>query len=280
MISTRFTLNDLQDYQRDINAKIDALTTRNINMEQRRVINAGRSVSEFDYVVRAELREAIQKVTPTDQSVVQTGLLNTATTVRYGAFATRGAPTAHANSIFVATDHSYVSWVSTGAGWIYLAGENNATQAGLAAIALLLGANDANYIVNCTDFTHRLRWTGSAYTFAHGDPGSAWMGLFPVAPTGGTWGICDGSAYTYLKADGTTASFTTPNLGTAAYIKAGTSASVGPNAASGATAAPSATATVDNNLDGTTVAVGSGTHTHGPGTIELLNTQWIGYFRR
>ena len=284
MIPTRLTLESMQFALLDIYSKINPLLVGNIDMSQRRVINAGKAVGDFDYVTKLDLSNAVGQLPKTAISTSSTStILSTVTATRVGAFATRGAAAAHSQELFFASDHNYVAWVSTGSAWIYQSGENYAAQSGIAAIASVLGTNDANYILNVTDFTHRIRWTGSAWNFAHGDDGSYYFVDAPGTPTGGTWGLCDGSAYTYLKADGTTGSYTSKNL-TGHFRKSVTSgadatvaaAAPGFSGTSGSESShshnidppatnsgnPSATTTVDNVGSGSTVAVGSNTHTH------------------
>lgn len=314
MIS-QLTLDQVQAEFRKHQNTLDDLTVRNPDFKGRRITNAGKSVGDFDYVVKMELQDAIteitSRITATDQSV---GLLNAAQEVRRGAFATRGAAAAHINEVFIASDHNNIAWYSTGATWLYLTGVKSVTQANLATFTANLGGDDAGLLINISDFTHLLKWTGSTTDFAPGDSGSGYISFFPFQPTGGTWGPCDGTTYSYLNADGTTSNFATPDYSTAAYIKGGTSATIGPTAAGGVVSsenththsvdppsttsgAPSATTTVDNDGGGSTVAVGSATHTHatdiapftsgagsahdhGPNTLELRRSVLIGYFRR
>ena len=323
MIPPRFTLHDIQDSFRDVQQKLEALLTRNVDMQGRRIINAGEAIGDFDYVRKFEL----DKLTASSSSTELTGLLNANIPVRFGLFAARGPAIAYRGKHFAATDHNYMTWFSTGAAWIYAFGIKSVVQADIAAFVAVLGTNDAGALINVTDFTHMLRWTGTATEFAPGDPGSGQIAFYQITPPGGTWGICDGSTYSYLQAAATLANFTTPNYGTAAYIKAGTSAAA-IAAASGVTGsttatnqaeaahthaidpasttsgAPSAVTNVDNNNLGSTVDVGSSTHTHatdiasfssgagsshnhtqdahthGPGSLELRNSQLTAFFRR
>lgn len=67
-----------------------------------------------------------------------------------------------------------------------------------------------------SDYGHMVRWTGSVWEFAPGDPGNGYVVPFAVAPQGVGWGLCDGSAYAYLVVGGatlTTANFTTDTGG-------------------------------------------------------------------
>jgi hypothetical protein len=94
-----------------------------------------------------------------------------------------------------------------------------ATQAQLAGIGPTLPPGS---LVEVTDYAHILRWTGSAWAWGPGEQGSGMLVPFAAAPTGGGWHACDGTAVTYLKADGTTGTVTVPNTAaSAAYIKAG-----------------------------------------------------------
>jgi hypothetical protein len=95
------------------------------------------------------------------------------------------------------------------------------TQASLAAYALTLTADDANLLVEVTDYAHILRWTGSAWQWGPGETGGGFFSPFAIAPGTG-WHACDGSSVAYLKSDGTTANVTVPNTaGSAAYLKPG-----------------------------------------------------------
>lgn len=114
---------------------------------------------------------------------------------------------------FFETDRT-VTYVAVAGVWTYAAGEMAAAIASLPS----LGAADAGFRFLATDYRHTFRWTGSAWEFAPGDAGSGFFQDFAIAP-GAEWQICDGSATTYAKADGTTAAFTTPNLTTGAYRK-------------------------------------------------------------
>ncbi len=308
MTPTVLTLDAVNQVFRDIYAKIKPLQTGNIDLSKRRIINAHDSIDPFDYVTRNELTRLSDSVNkalnPTGGPLTHTG------PIRSALFVSRGPALQHPHELFYATDHNYVAWLSDGAKWSYVSGKNYAAQSGLTAIAATLGTNDVGYLIGVTDFTHTLKWSGTAWGFAEGDDGSGYISSFLIAPTGGTWGICDGSTYTYLKADGTTGSQAVPDLSTAAYLKLGTSATAGPTAASGntptgtvsqptftgnagTTGTDSASVDVQSGT-GTTVAAHTHTHSDTPtGTVsqptftgsamsslELRRTQLIGYFRR
>jgi len=210
---------------------------------------------------------------------------------RVGVFATRAAAQQYRGGLFSASDRNYVTWVSTGAAWIYLCGTERNTLSNLRAG---LGTNDAGYLFFVTDYSHLLRWSGSAWEWAPGDTGSGYYQLFEAAPAGygaSAWALCDGSTVARLNADGTTTNVTLDDVSTARYLKAGTSSS-GVTAASGTTTAAGTGATGNNSASqevqsgtGTTVAAHPHTHTgpshdHGPGTLELANLQKRLYFRR
>lgn len=225
-------------------------------------------------------------------------------------FANRQAAAAYPEgSFFISTTapSKGVVWVArTVSGtrqWIYESGYWRADLSGLPTSSLT--ASDADLLWEVTDYDHILKWSGSAWGWGTGNPSpSGIYGLCETAPTTAGWQICDGSTVARLNADATTTNVTVPNVGTAAYLKGGTSAAA-VAAASGTTAAesahthaittptgaPSATQEVQSGT-GVTVAgsahthdvttpTGAGSaHTHGPGTLELRSKQAILYYRR
>ena len=144
--------------------------------------------------------------------------------VRFDTFANRGVAGAYNGQLFSATDQSYVTWLSTGAGWIYAFGIHTRAQADLAALAALLGANDAGYLVRVSTYLHVLKWTGSAWDFQDGEASGYCVMGEPdgSAPAGGLWGLCDGTAYNCLQGDGTLSSKTTQNLTGEVFLKGST----------------------------------------------------------
>lgn len=123
----------------------------------------------------------------------------------------------------------------------------------LAEIPTRLGSDDEGYLYEVEDYKHVLRWTGSAWEFAPGDPGSGFLQHFAVAP-GSEWKLCDGTATTYLKSDGTTASITPPDLQTGQYLKGGAYTGT-PNAAG--------TVTLTGNTDTESAHTHAIDHDHG-----------------
>ncbi len=170
--------------------------------------------------------------------------------------------------------------------WIFAFGLWYGLQANLPAT---LGTADAGFEAEVSDYGHRLRWSGMAWTWAPGDGGSGFIQLFEVDPTGAGWHLVDGTANVkYLKADGTTGTVTLPDLTTAganaAFMVGGTPNS-GPNAATAptvgagtlATGAAATGITLPTNTGGpsgtTVVQAGAGStvassiHTHTEGSI-------------
>lgn len=171
-------------------------------------------------------------------------------------------------------------------------------QADLSGLAASLTGADAGLLVNVTDYSHVLQWTGSAWQWGPGDIGSGMFALFEIDPGTG-WHLYDGTANVpYLKSDGTLGAVTLPDLvsaaNKAAYAKAGTP-NGGPNAATapgitgttatgtaaiaGSTASGTANIGNDNGIPGiTTPGIGLNVpaephthidagHTHGLGSI-------------
>lgn len=164
----------------------------------------------------------------------------------YGTHAERADPLARGylkpgflpdGSIFVETDRGNVRYQVRAGAWVYLSGFYARTQSQLSALAATLGTADAGLLVEVTDYRHVLKWSGSAWGWGPGDTGSGMIQPFSIDPNPTTgWQLCDGTANVpYLKSDGTTATFSTPNLAASpAYLKFAGSVS-GPTAASAPT---------------------------------------------
>lgn len=114
--------------------------------------------------------------------------------------------------------------------WKAVAGSWSGVQADLPT----LGTADAGVLAFVTDFSHALRWDGSAWGWAPGENGSGYDQFWNLNPPTVGWALYNGSTVTYLKSDGTTATIAladlTSSAALAAYLKAG-SASGGPNVA-------------------------------------------------
>jgi len=110
-------------------------------------------------------------------------------------------------AIYYETDRT-VWYVAISGTWTFLAGVCDVAQAGIPAD---LGTADAHLEVFVTDYLHRLRWTGSAWTWAPGEAGSGYSVPFVNAPGAG-WHVCDGSQQLVLNADGSIAYQALPNV--------------------------------------------------------------------
>lgn len=177
--------------------------------------------------------------------------------VRIDVFANRGSAGANKNQFFAASDMEYVTWMSDGTAWRYAFGVYQRTQAQLAALSSILLTTDEGFRTYITDYTHLLRWTSTAWDFAPGDPGSGFVAMGKPngnAPNGGTWGLCDGTAYNVLNGDGSLTSTTTQNLTGEVFLK-GSTATAAQQSATRATW--EATAKTDNES----------AHTHAVGTL-------------
>lgn len=131
-----------------------------------------------------------------------------------GALPTDWTPDAWQRFIYYQTDTGllYISMIVSNVWtWVYLAG--TVTVANPASLPSGLGPAETNLIAYELTYFHSYRWTGSAWTFAPGDPGAKYIVATPTAaPKGGKWQLCDGTAVQVSNGDGTTSSVTTPNL--------------------------------------------------------------------
>lgn len=81
--------------------------------------------------------------------------------------------------------------------------------------ALGLGVADEGYLAFEPNYGHFLRWTGTVWQFAPGDPGNGYFEDFAIAPQQVGWALCDGSATDYLTVGAVSLSVTAitpPNL--------------------------------------------------------------------
>ena len=129
-------------------------------------------------------------------------------TLTVGTYAARpAASTKAAGDVYWATDRG-VAWINISSVWNYLFGTHRA----LLASKPTLTADDAGYLFYATDYFHLHRWTGSAWTFAPGDDGSAYIGWYIEAPNQGYWQLCNGSTAAVDQPTATTSNVVTPNL--------------------------------------------------------------------
>lgn len=295
----QISLEAIQESFREVWGALQPFLSGSPDLKGRRFSNAGDAIQPHEFLTlgQGDIRYEAKKP-PELPGLPEPEVDEKA--VRIDAYANRGGAYVFPNTIFEASDRNYVAWVSDGVNWIYAYGIHQRTQSQLAALAATLGTSDAGYLVNVTDFGWVLQWTGSAWAFGAGQTGGGFIQGFSAAPLAGAWQVCDGTATTFLKADGTTGNFTTPNL-TGHYVKlnnAGYTGTVVAGGVSGATSAGTPTGTIGNNSasqevqSGTGITVAAnphthtftgdlmGTHTHTPGTLELARTELIPYFRR
>lgn len=175
-----------------------------------------------------------------------------------------------------------------------------------------LGTNDTRFEFYSTEFNKYFRWTGSAWERRGDQLQAGFIQLAAVGPAIGIpgWQLCDGSTVAASRDDGTTNNVTVPDYTTAAYVKVASVASVGPFGATGVTDDEAshthnfgASAVTGDDLgSGVEVQAGTGVvvaehfhahgvsfgtaptssgtpHHHGPGTLELRNTQLRAYYR-
>ena len=141
-----------------------------------------------------------------------------------------------------------------------------------------LTGNDVRFEFFSLDFSKFFRWTGTAWERRGDQLPAGFIGTFKVGPAIGIpgWQLCDGSTVTASRDDATTESIVVPDFSSSPYLKVSTTTALGPNAASGLT---------DEEVDSVEVQSGTGTfvsafpHTHGPGDLELPNTQLRAYYR-
>jgi hypothetical protein len=142
-----------------------------------------------------------------------------------------------------------------------------------------LGINETGLLVDVTDYGHILKWTGTNWTWGAGDPGSGTVQAFLAAPTGPGWHICNGATVSRLNADGTISNVTLPNYTTAAYLKLGIAAGVGPNPGSTETTSPNSAGTPSGtnsapaftgDLGSTSLPSDTGNALPGPGVAVAL----------
>lgn len=162
MIPNELTLAAMQAAFRDLSQKIDALTVRNVDLNGRRVINAGKAVQPFDYVRKIEVEELVGQAQPqtvTETTTVVQGLLNAASTIRRGLYADRGPAAAHQDTLYLATDRDYIGFYSTGAIWVYAFGLHRAAIADRPTPT----SDEANYPFYATDTFVLYFWDGAAW---------------------------------------------------------------------------------------------------------------------
>lgn len=158
MIPTRFDFQALTDYARQTDKRLDALETEDIDMSQRRVVNAGKSVSPFDYVIRFEL-DKLKGELETKQATALKGLLNLDGPIQYGTYALRPAAVPNRRLLYLASDRSYIGFLSIGTTWVFAFGVHSDTFANRPTPT----ADEIGYRFRATDTAQHFRWTGTAW---------------------------------------------------------------------------------------------------------------------
>src|SRR3990167_3373620 len=209
-------IGEIQQSFRDVWSTLAPLAEATpFDWKKRRLINLADAVSKTDAVTKQQLdavRALVTGINEEDQPT--TGALSVGSgKVRRGAFSTRGAASSHAGEWFLASDHNNVTWYSTGAAWVYVAGVMYGTLSpDLKPTGL--GTNDANYRFRSTDFLREYRWTGSAWEDAPGQPARGTIAYFTDGLLPGTGlSLCNATAgVTRSTPTGGTTTFTTPDL--------------------------------------------------------------------
>jgi hypothetical protein len=188
-----------------------------------------------------------------------------------------------------------VKLVAGVAAWVFAAGSYTNTRTNYPSD---LGANDAGFLFQISDYAHLARFDGTAWRLTEGSGGYIVASAFALASG---YQICDGTATDYIT-DNTTnlavSAFTTPDLKTAnanTYLRSAAAYTGAVNAptnptfggALSNTGADSGSGTIVQSGTGTTVA--THTHTHpftptgnvslaGGDPVQFMNV--IYYFRR
>lgn len=131
-----------------------------------------------------------------------------------GAAVTDWTPDAWKQFFYYQTDTGllYVSMIVADTyEWVFVSG--SMTVATLADLPAGLTPLDTGLIVYELEFLHAYQWTGSAWRFLPGDPGSGYIVATPSGPpNGGVWALCDGATVDVSVGDGTTSPTVLPNL--------------------------------------------------------------------
>src|SRR5512146_1629890 len=212
-VPSTLDLMSLQSAFRDLWSTVDSISGSNQNLNGRRFQNCGEAQASDEFITLGQANRNFASKSATGASTTVAQSVSGAS-ARVAAFSERGAPSAYRFTTFEASDRNYVGWVSDGVNWVYAYGIQSRTQAQLAAVAATLTTSDAGYLVWVTDFEHVLRWSGSAWTFGPGDAGGGYVAFFTAAPPGNGWVLVDGTATSYLKADGTTQAITPYDVST------------------------------------------------------------------
>jgi hypothetical protein len=162
VIPQSLTLSEIQAAFRDLETKLMPwlLAQRNIDLQGRRLIGAGRAVGAFDYVTKFDLEQALAPVSEGVESITgNETALNQIKSVRVGTYAVRGAAVAHPASMYLTSDRDYISFVSDGANWYFNGGVHRAAFADRPTPT----STETNYAFFATDTYQMFYWSGSAW---------------------------------------------------------------------------------------------------------------------
>lgn len=115
-VPSTLTLTDIQQSFRDLGAQLDALTSGNVDLSGRRIVNAGGAQGGQDYVTKVQLDAALKAI-PAGKAAAVPG-----TTVLVGTHAQRAARVPSPEGLlFYETDRT-VFYVVAGGQWLYATG--------------------------------------------------------------------------------------------------------------------------------------------------------------
>lgn len=121
------------------------------------------------------------------------------------------APADFPSALFIETDRDRIVYESNGTAWKWFSGRMTTTLgAGIAALALTLGANDTGLLAYSSAYDRTFQWSGSA--FAEVDARDRSVHFFLEPPVTAGYAVCDGSSVLRSRPNGTIYSFTTPDL--------------------------------------------------------------------
>jgi hypothetical protein len=158
-IPSSLSLPEIQQSFREAIAVLDLLTTKNIDLHGRRVINAGESKGKTDYITQREVLGLLSQISTSSNN--QTPITISSSGVAVGPYSSRPAATANMNAIFSANDRNYVTWISNGTAWYYIAG----TQVGTISPDQrpTLSSEDSGYRFFGSDDLNEYVWNGIAW---------------------------------------------------------------------------------------------------------------------
>lgn len=118
---------------------------------------------------------------------------------------------------YYSTDHTVAWFWDTG--WKYAWGYDRGLLAAISnAGGVKLGPNDTGLLYYATDYFHAYAWDGGQWHFAAGDASQYIVVGVGAPPSGGLWGLCDGSTYVCATDAGSTASVVSPTV-TDGYLR-------------------------------------------------------------